>query len=98
GRAEPAPLLLAQRDRRRFLDELLMPALNRALALAEVNHVAVVIAQHLDLDVTRRLDVLLEIHVADAERGLDLAHRGLDRLRKLVPRSDDAHAASAAAR
>jgi hypothetical protein len=29
----------------------------------------VLIAQDLELDVARRLDILLDIHVADAERG-----------------------------
>src|SRR2546430_17721334 len=46
---------LAQRrvheGRRRFLDELLVATLDRALALAEVDHVTVAIGEHLNLDV-----------------------------------------------
>src|SRR2546425_7359624 len=46
---------LAQRrvheGRRRFLDELLVAALDRALALAEVDHMTVAIGEHLNLDV-----------------------------------------------
>ena len=79
GRAEPAALLLGERDRRRLLDQLLMAPLDRALALAEVNDVAVVVAQHLNLDVPRRLDVLLEVDVADTKRRFGFARRGLDR-------------------
>ena len=43
-----------ERRRRRLLDQLLVAALERALALAEGEHVAVVVAEHLDLDVARR--------------------------------------------
>ena len=77
--------------------QLLVPALDRALALAEVHDVAVVVAEDLELDVARRLDVLLDVDVADAERRLGLALRGLERVRQLRRRSHDAHAAAAAA-
>ena len=60
-----------------------MTALNRALALAEVDDVAELIAEDLELDVARRLDVLLDVDVADAERGLGFALRGLHRVRQL---------------
>src|SRR4029077_7351713 len=73
-------------------------ALDRAFALAEVDDRAVVIAEHLELDVPRILDVLLDVDVADAERGFGLALRGLERLRQLLEIADDAHPASAAAR
>ena len=74
-----------------------MAALDRALALAEVHDGAVVIAEDLELDVARVLDVLLDVDVADAERRFGLALRGLERLRQLRRRADDAHAAAAAA-
>ena len=80
-----------------FLEQLLMAPLDRALALAEVDDVAVMIAEHLELDVARVLDVLLDVDVADAERRFGLALRGLERLRQLAWRADDAHAAAAAA-
>ena len=71
-----------------FLEQLLMAALDRALALAEVHDGAVVIAEHLELDVARALDVLLDVDVADAERRLGLALRGLERLAQLGRRAD----------
>ena len=36
-----------------FLDDFLVPALHRAVALEEVDHVAMRVGEHLDLDVTR---------------------------------------------
>src|SRR5690606_6782500 len=97
-RAELLPLLLGGRHRRPFLDQLLMAPLNRALTLAEVDDVAVMVAENLDLDVTRILDVLLDVDVAVAERGLGVALRRLERLGEIRSRADDAHAAPAAAR
>jgi hypothetical protein len=84
--------------RRPFLDQLLVTALDRALALAEVDDGAVVIAQHLELDVARVLDVLLDVDVADTEGRLRLALGRLERLRQLARGPDDAHAAAASAR
>ena len=74
-----------------------MPALDRALALAEVHDGAVVIAEDLELDVAGTLDVLLDVDVADAERRLGFALRRLERLAQLRRGPDDAHAAAAAA-
>src|SRR5262249_3984245 len=54
--------------RRRFLDQLLVPTLDRALALAEREDATVLVAQHLHLDVSRRGDRLLEVETAVAER------------------------------
>ena len=56
--------------RGRLLDQLLVPALDRALALAERQHAAVGVGEHLDLDVARRDDRLLDVERAVAERGL----------------------------
>ena len=67
--------------RRRFLDHFLVAALDRAFALAEVEDVAVLVAEHLDLDVARRLDELLDEHAVVAEAGEPLA---LDRLEALA--------------
>ena len=82
--AHLAAHLLAQRRRRRLLEQLLMAALNRALALAEVHDRAVLVAEDLELDVARRLDVLLDVDVADAERRFGLALRRLERVRQLA--------------
>ena len=58
---------------------------------------AVLVAEDLELDVARRLDVLLDVDVAHAERRFRLALRGLDRVRQLARRAHDPHAAAAAA-
>src|SRR4030095_5725429 len=84
GAPDLAPQLLAQRRRRRLLDQLLMAPLDRALALAEMNDRAVVIAEDLELDVARRLDVLLDVDVRHAERRFGFALSGLDGMRELA--------------
>ena len=95
--AQLAPHLLGHRDRRALLEQLLVAPLDRALALAEVDDGAVMIAEDLELDVARVLDVLLDVDVADAEGRFRLALRGLERLAQLLHVADDAHAAPAAA-
>ena len=69
--------LVVERGRRRLLDQLLVAALDRALALAAGEDVAVVVAEHLDLDVARGRDHLLDVERAVAERGLRLGRRAL---------------------
>src|SRR5258705_12703150 len=54
--------LRRERRRRRLFDQLLVTALDRALALAERQNVAVVVADHLDLDMPRRNERLLDVH------------------------------------
>ena len=44
---------LVEERARRLLDDLLMAALDRAFALAQMDDVAVAVAEHLDLDVAR---------------------------------------------
>ena len=56
--------------RRRFLDHLLVAALHRAVAFAEVDRVALAVGQHLDLDVARVLEEFLHVDHVVAERGL----------------------------
>ncbi|GIW74714.1 MAG: hypothetical protein KatS3mg103_1236 [Phycisphaerales bacterium] len=53
-----------------FLDELLVAALHGAVALEEVDGVAVLVAQDLDLDVAGVLEELLDEDAAVAEGGL----------------------------
>ena len=60
--------LLVEEGRRRLLDDLLVAALDRAFALAEVDDVAVLVAEHLDLDVARIDDELLDEDAVVAER------------------------------
>ena len=51
---------VADEGRRRLFDHLLVPALDGALALVQVDDVAVAVSEHLDLDVARLLDELLD--------------------------------------
>ncbi len=83
---------------RRDLDELLVAALQRALAFAERDDGATAVADDLHLDVPRARQVALDVEVARAERarGLGAAARvGLGEGRGIA---DDPHAATAAAR
>ena len=59
---------VVDRDGRRLLEDLLVAALHRALALAEVRDGAVLVAEDLDLDVAARGDVALEQQRVVAER------------------------------
>ena len=81
---------LVEQRRRRFLDHLLIAALDRAFALAEIDHVAVLVAQHLDFDVAGIDDEFLDEDAVVAERrfgfGLGQA-RSLRRLRRSNARS-----------
>ena len=51
GRADARPGRRIEQGRRRFLDDLLVTPLQAAFALAEVDHVAVPVGEHLHLDV-----------------------------------------------
>ena len=97
GGAASARVSLGQRGRRRLLDHLLVAALDRALALAEVRVVAVLVGDDLDLDVARPLAVPLHVHLGVAERGLRLGAARRPRVEQLLLLVDDLHAAAAAA-
>ena len=87
GRAE----FLAQRrvDGRRgaFLDQFLVAPLHRAVALAEVDYVAVLVGEDLHLDVARALERAFQQQPSVAERMLRLGARGIERGGKLAFRS-----------
>ena len=83
--------------RRRDLDDLLMPALDGAVALEQVDGVARGIREDLHLDVAGTHDGLLEEHPSVAECRAGLAHRLGDRGRQSTGGLDAAHAAAAAA-
>src|SRR5687767_15411008 len=61
---ELAPHLLGDRNGGALFEQLLVAPLDRALALAEMNDGAVMIAEHLELDVSGILDVFLDVDVA----------------------------------
>src|SRR4029453_10658858 len=75
-----------------------MPALDRALPLAQVDHLAVMVAEDLELDVPRLEQVLLEIHRAVAESSLGLLAGRRELAGQISLGRNDAHAAPAAAR
>ena len=82
---------------RRDLDDLLMPPLHRAIALVQMHHVAVPVAENLHLDVFRARNVAFEKHRRIAERAARLALRLVEQIRRDRRACDDAHPAPAAA-
>ena len=84
--------------RRRFFDDLLMAALDRAFPLADRPHRAVRIGHHLDFDVVTGRQVALTEHCGVTERGLRLALGSCDFAWQRVQLVDDPHAASTATR
>lgn len=98
GVVEPGAQLLAEAGRGGLLDDLLVTALEGAVAGAECPDGAVVVGHHLHLDVPAALHVGLGEHLAVPERGHRLGgrRRQLGGERRQVPY--DPHPASAAAR
>jgi len=72
-------------------------ALERTVTLAEVAHVAVLVGDDLDLDVTWVLEVALEIHRVVVEVGLALALGALELVFDFALVPDDLHPAAATA-
>ena len=73
GGAQRGPGLRCEVGRRCLLDDLLKAALDRAVALAQVEDRAVLVGGDLDLDVARGLDQLLQVDPIIAERAPGLA-------------------------
>ena len=82
---------------RGLFDQLLMTALGRAVAGPEVQTVAVLVGQYLDLDMAGLVQIALEIELAAPEVVLGLSTGGVDRRSDIVVLVDDLHAASSAA-
>src|SRR6266478_2226116 len=74
-----------------------MTALNRAFPFAKMNNFAVLIAQHLKLNMPRIFDETLGINIGSAKSLLRLAACGLVCGQKLFLFAHHAHAASTAA-
>ena len=85
------------RRRRRLLEDLLVPPLNRALPLEQVHEMPVPIAQDLHLDMTRRRQVPLEEHALIAEGRPGLPPRRRHRIVQRVRLACDPHAPPATA-
>ncbi len=83
--------------RRRLLEHLLVAALDGALALAQVDHGAVGVAQDLDLDVAGAGDVALQEHAVVAEAAERLAAGGHQGVGDVLFVIGQAHALAAAA-
>ena len=75
GRADARPGRGVEQRRRRLLDDLLVPALQAAFALAEVDDVAVAVGEHLHLDVPGVQHEPLEEQRVVAERRRRLTAR-----------------------
>ena len=93
-----APERRRHRRRRRLLDQLLVPPLHAALALAQVHDGPVGVREDLDLHVAWPLEVPLEQEPVVAERRRRLAPRRRQRLVELGRLANHAHPAPAAAR
>ncbi len=89
--------LVGEKGSGALLDELLMAALCRAVALAEPHHVPVGVADDLHLDVTRPRQVALDVDLGAAEVRLGFALCRVDRGLDVVGTGHDLHAAAAAA-
>src|SRR5262249_44027668 len=70
---------LVERGTGAFLPDLLVAALQGAVAFAEVDGVAAAIAQYLDFDMAGPAEIFLEIERLVAERRLGLRPRGGER-------------------
>ena len=86
------------RRRRRLLEDLLVPALDRAVALPQVDAVAEPVDRDLDLDVPVVLQPALEVQRVVAERGAGLGAADRQHGGQLARRADHPHALAAAAR
>ena len=101
GAADPlahlAPLLCGDSRCRRFLDDLLPPPLQRAVALAQRDDVAVMVAHHLELDMPRQLEEFLHVDGVVGESGQRLCLGDVDGAREGRLAVHYAHAAATAA-
>src|SRR5207237_2520714 len=83
---------------RRVCDHLLAAPLHRSLAFAEIDKVAVLVAKHLDLDVSRLLNQLLDIDFMISESAQRLTLRCGERRGQFIAAIDAPHPFTATAR
>ena len=77
---------------RRLFDDLLVPALHRAVALAEMDAVTLRVGEHLDLDMAGREQRAFEQQLAVAERCARFGARTAQRGHQLIVAAHEAHA------
>src|SRR5215813_13781982 len=92
------PQLVTDAGRRRLFNQLLMAALDGAFAFSQVDHVAVIVTEHLDFDVARVGDVFFQIDAAVFERHFGFGARHVVSVEQVILIVRDAHAAPASAR
>ena len=87
-----------KKRRRRLFDDLLVPPLDRAFAFIQVNAVAMLVAQNLNLDMARLGDEFFDEDPVIAKARRCLVLRRLKALARLCVVPGDPHALAAAAR
>ena len=97
GLVDLLALRVGEEGRRCFFDEFLEAALQRAVAGARDDDVAVLIGDHLGLDVARLVEVALDEALAAAEGRDRLAGGRIEQFGDLLEGAGDLHAATAAA-
>jgi hypothetical protein len=95
--ADGVALRFVERGRGCFFPHFLMAALQRAIALAQMNDLAERIRQHLHFDVPRPLEIFFHVDGIVAEGALGFGARGGEREAQILRLLRDLHAASAAA-
>ena len=80
-----------------FLQQFLVAPLDRAVALSEVDDIAVAVGQHLHLNVTGPVDELLHVETGIAEGGLRFPLGGLEQRCELIGAGDQPHPAATTA-
>jgi hypothetical protein len=88
---------LVEQRRRRLFDDLLVTALDRTFALAEIDHVAMLVAQHLDFDMAGIDDEFFDEDAVVAERSLGFGLGETKALGDLGLGMGDPHTLAAAA-
>jgi len=82
----------------RFFDHLLVPALDRTFAFAQIEDGAMLVAQHLDLDMARLLDEFFDEHPIIAKARQPLAAHAVEILAHVAFRPGKTHALAPATR
>ena len=88
---------LVKEGRRRLFDDLLVATLDGAFAFHDINGIAMLVAEHLNFDVTRLGDELFDENTIIAEARLGFRLRGVETVGHFGFRPRDTHALAAAA-